>query len=42
MKKYPSGTPERWEKIAEVMERLPWEITKMAKRVKDVAYQVTA
>ena len=40
MKKYPAGTPERWEKIAEVMERLPWEITKMAKRVKDVAYQV--
>ena len=41
MKKYPAGTPERWEKIAEIMERLPWEITKMAKRVKDVAYQVT-
>jgi len=40
MKKYPAGTPERWERIAEVMERLPWEITKMAKRVKDVAYQV--
>ncbi len=40
MKKYPAGTPERWERIADIMERLPWEVTKMAKRVKDVAYQV--
>ena len=40
MKKYPPGTTERWEKIADIMERLPWEVTKMARKVKDVAYQV--
>lgn len=41
MKKFPGGTLDRWEKIAEAMERLPWEITKMAKRVKDIGFQVT-
>lgn len=40
MKKYPAGTPERWERIADIMERLPWEVTKMVKKVKDLAYQV--
>jgi DnaJ family protein C protein 1 len=40
MKKYPTGTNERWEKIADILERLPWEVTKMAKKVKDSAYQV--
>ncbi len=30
----------RWEKIAEVMERLPWEVTKMARKIKDVGFQV--
>lgn len=41
MKKYPSGTPDRWDRIAEVMERLPWEVTKMAMKVKEVSYQVS-
>ncbi len=41
MKKYPTGTVDRWEKIAEIMERLPWEVTKMASKVKNVAYQVS-
>lgn len=40
MKKYPVGTQERWEKIADIMERLPWEVSKMARNVKDVGYQV--
>ena len=40
MKKFPAGNPERWEKIAEAMERLPTEVTKMAGKVKSVAYQV--
>ena len=40
MKKYPGGMPERWEKIAEVMERLPWEVTKMAGTIKGSRYQV--
>jgi len=34
MKKYPGGTQDRWETIADVMERYPWEITKMAANVK--------
>ena len=40
MKKYPAGTPERWEQIAEALQRLPAEVTKMAGKVKSVAYQV--
>ncbi len=40
IKKYPAGTPERWEKIADALERLPWEVTKMASKVKEAAYQV--
>ena len=38
IKKYPAGTPERWEKIADILERLPNEVTKMAKKIKDNAY----
>ena len=38
IKKYPAGTPERWERIANILERLPWEVTKMAKKIKDNAY----
>ena len=40
MKRYPGGSNERWEKIADVLERYPWEVTKMAKKVKDNAYMV--
>ena len=40
MKKYPGGTQDRWEIIAEAMERYPWEITKMAANVKGTMYQV--
>lgn len=35
VKKYPGGTPERWEKIASVMNRTVAEVTHMAKKVKD-------
>ncbi|EZA61720.1 DnaJ-like protein subfamily C member [Ooceraea biroi] len=35
VKKYPGGTPERWEKIASVMSRTVAEVTHMAKKVKD-------
>jgi len=35
MNKYPGGTQDRWETIAEAMERYPWEITKMAANVKN-------
>lgn len=35
VKKYPGGTPERWEKIASVMNRTVVEVTHMAKKVKD-------
>jgi len=35
MKKFPGGTQDRWETIAEAMERYPWEITKMAANVKN-------
>ena len=38
IKKYPAGTPERWERIADIMERLPMEVTKMAKKMKDNSY----
>lgn len=40
MKKYPSGSSERWERIADALEREPWEVTKMAHNVKSFAYQV--
>lgn len=33
VKKYPGGTPERWEKIASVMNRTVAEVTHMAKKV---------
>lgn len=33
VKKYPGGTPERWEKIASVMNRTVVEVTHMAKKV---------
>ncbi|XP_011693541.1 PREDICTED: dnaJ homolog subfamily C member 1-like isoform X2 [Wasmannia auropunctata] len=35
VKKYPGGTPERWEKIASVMNRTVTEVTHMAKKVKE-------
>ncbi|KAL0131082.1 hypothetical protein PUN28_002578 [Cardiocondyla obscurior] len=35
VKKYPGGTPERWEKIASVMNRTVAEVTHMAKKVKE-------
>lgn len=35
VKKYPGGTPDRWEKIAESMCRTVNEVTHMAKKVKD-------
>ena len=40
IRKYPAGTLDRWEKIAEILERLPREVTKMAKKIKDNAYMV--
>jgi len=40
MKKFPAGAHDRWERIAEAMQRLPWEVAKMAQKVKEVAYQV--
>ena len=40
MKKFPGGTHDRWERIAEVMERYPWEITKMAANVKGTMFMV--
>ncbi|KAL6266403.1 dnaJ homolog subfamily C member 1-like [Pogonomyrmex barbatus] len=35
VKKYPGGTPERWEKIANVMNRTVAEVTHMAKKIKE-------
>ncbi|XP_032690834.1 dnaJ homolog subfamily C member 1-like [Odontomachus brunneus] len=35
VKKYPGGTPERWEKIANIMNRTVAEVTHMAKKIKD-------
>jgi hypothetical protein len=40
IKKYPVGTQERWERIADILQRLPSEVTKMAKKIKDNAYMV--
>ena len=33
-------TPDRWELIAEKMERPPWEVTKLAGPIKGTCYQV--
>ena len=33
VKKYPGGTPDRWEKIADAMSRTVGEVTHMAKKV---------
>ena len=41
VKKFPPGTADRWEKIAEVLEREAWEVTKMAQKLKDVGFQVS-
>ena len=38
IKKYPAGSLDRWEKIADVLERTPKEVTKMAYKIKDNAY----
>ncbi|XP_034950540.1 dnaJ homolog subfamily C member 1 [Chelonus insularis] len=35
VKKYPGGTPERWEKISDAMNRSISEVTHMAKKIKD-------
>lgn len=35
VKKYPGGTPERWDKIADAMNRAVTEVTYMAKKIKD-------
>ena len=34
------GKPNRWETIAEILERLPSEVPKMAKKIKDNAFMV--
>jgi len=34
IKKYPGGTSDRWERIAELMERYAWEVTRMAGMIK--------
>ncbi|XP_034248129.1 dnaJ homolog subfamily C member 1 [Thrips palmi] len=39
VKKYPAGTLERWEKIADTMERTVQEVTLMAHRVKEDGYK---
>lgn len=39
VKKYPAGTLERWEKIADAMERSVQEVTHMAQRVKEDGYR---
>lgn len=38
VKKYPGGTPDRWEKIASVMNRTIAEVTHMAKKVRLLCY----
>ena len=40
IRKYPPGTLDRWERIAEILERLPAEVTKMANKIKSNAYMV--
>ncbi|KAK3928533.1 hypothetical protein KUF71_016780 [Frankliniella fusca] len=39
VKKFPAGTLERWEKIADAMERSVHEVTHMAQRVKEEGYK---
>lgn len=34
IKKFPGGTTDRWDRIAEMMERYTWEVTKMAGMIK--------
>ena len=40
VKKYPSGTLDRWERIAEAMNRPVADVTHMAKKVKEDGYRV--
>lgn len=40
VKKYPGGTPARWEVIAEMMNRSVHEITFMAAKMKENGYRV--
>lgn len=40
VKKYPGGTPSRWETIAEMMNRSVQEITFMAAKMKENGYRV--
>lgn len=40
VKKYPGGTPARWEVIAEMMNRTITEITFMAAKMKENGYRV--
>jgi len=35
IKKIPGGSTDRWDRIAEIMERYPWEVTKMAGKIKN-------
>ncbi|XP_011305056.1 dnaJ homolog subfamily C member 1 [Fopius arisanus] len=39
VKKFPGGTPDRWEKIADAMSRTVYEVTHMAKKVKDEGFK---
>jgi DnaJ family protein C protein 1 len=39
MKKYPVGTPERWEKIADALNRSVVEVTHFAKKMKENAFR---
>lgn len=41
VKKFPPGTQDRWEKVAEQLDRLPHEVTKMANKLKDMGFQVS-
>ena len=38
IKKYPAGSVDRWEKIADILERTTKEVTKMAYKIKDNAF----
>jgi len=40
VKKHPPGTPERWEVIAEALERTVAEVTKMARMIRDKPHMV--
>ncbi|XP_063704347.1 uncharacterized protein F54F2.9 [Culicoides brevitarsis] len=40
VKKYPGGTTNRWEVIAEMMNRSVYDVTHMAAKLKDTAYKV--